>query len=69
MISKYNSTGKRFGKKRVPGCKCEYNFTCRACLNAHMQEGMLQLPSRAYRDEMWARSAVWKLLQSMKGIS
>lgn len=23
---------KRFGKKRVPGCQCTYNFTCGACL-------------------------------------
>lgn len=25
---------KRFGKKRVPGCYCAYNFTCGACLRA-----------------------------------
>ncbi len=25
---------KRFGKKRVPECECDYNFTCRACLFA-----------------------------------
>lgn len=25
---------KRYGKKRVPNCKCESNFTCRACLDA-----------------------------------
>lgn len=24
---------KRFGKARVPGCECTYNFTCRHCLN------------------------------------
>ena len=23
----------RFGKARVAGCQCEYNFTCRHCLN------------------------------------
>lgn len=23
---------KRFGKKRTPGCTCEFNFTCRECL-------------------------------------
>lgn len=23
---------KRFGKKRVPGCQCTYNFTCGPCL-------------------------------------
>lgn len=24
---------KRFGKRRAPDCTCEYNFTCRACLD------------------------------------
>jgi hypothetical protein len=24
----------RYGKKRVPGCRCTYNFTCGPCLNA-----------------------------------
>lgn len=23
---------RRFGKKRVPGCQCDYRFTCAACL-------------------------------------
>lgn len=25
---------KRFGSARVPGCTCEYTFTCRLCLEA-----------------------------------
>lgn len=25
---------KRFGKARVPGCLCEFNYTCRMCLHA-----------------------------------
>lgn len=25
---------KRFGKKRVPGCRCEFSFTCGPCLRA-----------------------------------
>jgi hypothetical protein len=32
---------KRFGKARVPGCECTYNFTCRACLADAAPRGQL----------------------------
>lgn len=33
---------KRFGKKRVPGCSCDYNFTCRECLRDAIPAGLPQ---------------------------
>lgn len=51
MISVYSSQGKRWGKKRVPDCECSYNFTCRTCLVAGLQEGMPQRPPKQLTEQ------------------
>jgi len=32
MLTRATVGTRRFGKARVPNCRCEYNFTCGPCL-------------------------------------
>lgn len=37
---------RRFGKKRVLGCECDYSYTCRPCLGYKLPEIDTRLKER-----------------------
>lgn len=46
--------GNRFGKKRVPDCRCEDNLTCGPCLAASVQTA----PAVHTEPKMWRRLVI-----------